>query len=235
MATYVIGDIHGELEQLKTLLQKMNFGAEDQLYSMGDVMDRGPHPVTALQYLMTLPNCTCIIGNHEIMAWRNLRLLLQEDTGTLPMRLSKEEREQVLDWMSNGGDTTVMEFMALSEEERSAVLDAIRGFKRYVELKVNGREYLLVHAGLEHFSEERPLEGYDIQELVWKRTDYELPYFPEKIVITGHTPTQYIPGNPRPGYIYRANNHIALDCGACSEQGRLAGICLETGEEFYAK
>ncbi len=41
--------------------------------------------------------------------------------------------------------------------------------------------------------------------------------------------------NPHPGCIYRANNHIALDCGAGFKKGRLAGICLETGREYYAK
>lgn len=235
MATYVIGDIHGELEQLKILLQKMNFGDADELYIMGDVVDRGPHPVKALQFLMTLPNCICIVGNHEIMALTNLKLLLKEVTDTFLAKLSKEDMGQLLDWMKNGGDTTIAEFTKLSVEERKAVLDYIGEFELYKELETGGREYLLVHAGLENFSEEKRMEEYDLHELVWMRTDYEIPYFPDKIVITGHTPTQYILGNPRPGYIYRANNHIALDCGACSEGGRLAGICLETGEEFYAR
>ncbi len=53
-------------------------------------------------------------------------------------------------------------------------------------------------------------------------------------VVTGHTPTQEIAGNPRPGYIYRANHNIAIDCGACFPGGRLAAICLDTGEEFYS-
>lgn len=53
MATYVIGDIHGQLEQLKVLLEKMKFNENDELYVMGDVVDRGPDPIKALQYLMT--------------------------------------------------------------------------------------------------------------------------------------------------------------------------------------
>lgn len=235
MATYVIGDIHGELEQLKTLLRKMNFGERDELYIMGDVVDRGPNPVKALQFLMTLPNCTCIMGNHELMALANLKLLLHEVTDAFLAELSREDMGQLLDWMKNGGDTTISEFTKLTMEERKEVLEFIRNFEPYVELEIDGQEYLLVHAGLDHFSEEKPMREYDIHDLVWMRTDYEIPYFPDKIVITGHTPTQYILGNPRPGYIYRANHHIAMDCGACSEKGRLAGICLETGEELYAK
>ena len=56
---------------------------------------------------------------------------------------------------------------------------------------------------------------------------------PDTYVVTGHTPTQHIAGNPKPGYIYRKNNHIAIDCGASLPGGRLAAICLDTGEEFY--
>lgn len=29
-------------------------------------------------------------------------------------------------------------------------------------------------------------------------------------------------------------NCIAIDCGACYLGGRLAAICLDTGEEFYS-
>lgn len=57
----------------------------------------------------------------------------------------------------------------------------------------------------------------------------------DKYVITGHTPTQAIRNNPNPGYIYRQNNHIAIDCGATYPGGRLAAICLDTGEEYYSE
>ena len=34
--------------------------------------------------------------------------------------------------------------------------------------------------------------------------------------------------------MYRKNNHIDIDCGAYLPGGRLAAICLDTGEEFYS-
>lgn len=235
MATYVIGDIHGEYEQLRTLLGKMHFGDEDELYILGDVVDRGPHPTKTLQFLMTLPNCTCIAGNHEIMALTCLKLLMNEITDDFLEQLSPEDMAQLADWTRNGSSSTISEFTKLSPEERNDVLDFIGEFETYAELDINGQKYLLVHAGLDHFSEEKAIDEYTIDDLVWMRTDYEIPYYEDTIVVTGHTPTQYILGNPRPGYIYKANNHIALDCCACSDKGRLAGICLETGEEFYSR
>ena len=46
MATYVIGDIHGEYVQLKNLVQKMQLKEEDELYVLGDVIDAVKHART---------------------------------------------------------------------------------------------------------------------------------------------------------------------------------------------
>lgn len=236
MSTYVIGDIHGEYEQLRTLLKKMNFGSEDHLYVMGDVVDRGPHPIKALQYLMSLPNCTCLVGNHEVMAISCLDLLMNEITEDFLNSLKEEDMQSLLEWMNNGAKSTMDEFQKLTKEEQFEIIDFIGDFEAYAELNVNGQDYILVHAGLGNdFCYLTPMEEYALDELVWYRADYEIPYFEDKIVITGHTPTQRIACNPNPGYIYKGNNHIAIDCCACSNSGRLAGICLETGQEFYSR
>ena len=109
--TYVIGDIHGEAEQLKMLLQKMDLKAEDEMYVLGDVVDRGKYPMEALQILMSLPNCTCLAGNHEVMALSSLKLMLNEITEDFLNRLSAEQLENLEDWMRlNGGGTTALEF-----------------------------------------------------------------------------------------------------------------------------
>ena len=107
-------------------------------------------------------------------------------------------------------------------------------FDLYAEVAAGDKTYLLVHAGLGNFSPDRPLDDYDIDELVWERPDYGMPYFDDIYTVTGHTPTFTIEENKKPGYIYRANHHIAIDCGACFPGGRLAALCLDTGEEFYS-
>lgn len=40
--TYTISDIHGCHDKYRELLKKINFGSEDTLYVLGDVIDRGP-------------------------------------------------------------------------------------------------------------------------------------------------------------------------------------------------
>jgi serine/threonine protein phosphatase 1 len=47
--------------------------------------------------------------------------------------------------------------------------------------------------------------------------------------VIGHTPTLVVTGRAE---IHRFENVIMIDCGATFE-GRLACLCLETGEEFY--
>ena len=64
---------------------------------------------------------------------------------------------------------------------------------------------------------------------------YDIQYFEDTYVVTGHTPTQGIMGNPRPGYVYRENHHIAIDCGCNRRNGRLAAVCLDTGREYYVE
>lgn len=108
-------------------------------------------------------------------------------------------------------------------------------FLIYEEVSVNDKNYLLVHGGLGNYSLEKDIDDYSLHELIWSRADYNIQYFSDKYVITGHTPTQAIRNNPNPGYIYRRNNHIAIDCGATYPGGRLAAICLDTGEEYYSE
>ena len=235
MSTYVFGDVHGQYEQLVELMKKMKITDNDDLFFLGDIVDRGSGSVKALQYLMTLPNCRCIAGNHEVMLLENMRFLLNEINKESLKLLSQKNMALLSDWINNGGLGTISQFAELSQEERRDILDFIGEFEAYIELEVNDQKYLLVHAGLDNFAEDKELYEYEIDDLVWVRTDYEIPYFEDVIVVTGHTPTQGIIGNPRPGYIYKANNHIALDCGAASSRGRLAALCLETGEEFYSR
>lgn len=100
---------------------------------------------------------------------------------------------------------------------------------------MGGNDYVLVHGGLENFAPDKKLCDYSPEELLFSRTDYAKPLFGEnKFLVTGHTPTAMIPENPNPGYIFRRNHHIALDCGASFPGGRLGAICLDTGEEFYS-
>ena len=230
--TYVISDIHGDYAKYIRHLQTIDLRPADTLYSLGDVVDRGPEPMKVLLDMMSRPNVVPILGNHEFTAAYCLRFLLKEITDDTVAGLDDVQWAALEEWFHNGGRTTLAAFHRLSPKERLEVWDYLGEFSLYEEVSAGGRDYLLVHAGLENFSPDKPLEDYELHELVFGRPDYGRPYYPNKYVVTGHTPTQVIPGNPRPGRVYRANNHIAIDCG-CGYDGPLAAVCLDTGEEFY--
>lgn len=80
IATYVISDIHGEYERFMELLEEIELKDTDTLYVLGDVLDRGEHPIKVILKLMEMPNAFCIVGNHEVMALECLRFLCQEIT-----------------------------------------------------------------------------------------------------------------------------------------------------------
>ena len=234
MANYVIADIHGEYDMFMELLRKIQLKEENTLYILGDILDKGPHPMQVLLKIMEMPNAVCMVGNHELMALECLEFLMTEITEKSIEKLDEKMVGNLLSWQSNGSRTTIDEFRTLSREMQDSVLDFIKDFLIYEELTVNGEDYLLVHGGLGNYSPDKDIDDYSLKELVWDRADYDTRYFEDVYVVTGHTPTQEISGNPKPGYIFRKNNHIAVDCGCYRPDGRLAAICLDTGEEFYS-
>ena len=234
MATYAISDIHGEYDMFLELHERIKLKDTDTLYILGDILDRGPHPVKVLQKLMEMPNAICLVGNHELMALECLEFLCKEITEESIDEMDPRMIGNLLSWQGNGSVTTTDEFHKLDREAREDVIEFLRELLIYEELTVNGKDYLLVHGGLGNYSPEKQIEDYSLEELVWDRADYETQYFDDIYVVTGHTPTQYIEGNPKPGYICRKNNHIAIDCQCYVPGGRLAAICLDTGEEFYS-
>ena len=234
ISIYVISDIHGEYDKFMELLDKIRFKDTDTLYILGDILDRGPHPIKTLLKLMNMPNVICLVGNHELMALECLEFLIKEITDDSIDEMDKEMVDNLVTWQYNGSSTTIDEFSKLEKDVQQDVIEFIKDFSIYEEITVAGKNYLLVHAGLGNFSPEKDIEDYSLHDLVWVRADYDVRYFDDTYVITGHTPTQNIDRNPNPGYIYKINNHIAIDCGAHFPGGRLAAICLDTGEEFYS-
>ena len=233
MATYVMSDIHGEYRKYLLMLEKIGFKPSDTLFIIGDVVDRGPEPVTLLRDMMERSNVFPIMGNHDLIAHYNLRNLCREVTEELlEAALGPEEMNSLIDWIHEGGQTTIEGFQKLDHQQRADVLDYIHSFTLYEAIDVGERTFVLVHAGLGNFRPDKKLREYALTELLEDRLDPERQYFddPNVFLVVGHTPTPYFWGKPQ---IYHSHNNICIDCGACSPHGRLACLCLETMEEFY--
>ena len=215
-------DIHGEYDKFMELLDKIKLKETDTLYILGDILDRGPHPIKTLRKLMDMPNVICMVGNHELMALDCLEFLMKEITDMSIEKLDEDMLDNLVTWQYNGSKSTIDEFCQLDVKAKQEVIEFIKDFVVYEEVSVNDKDYLFVHAGLGNYSPEKEIEDYSLHELLWMRADYDVQYFEHTYVVTGHTPTQTIEGNPHPGYIYQKNHHIAIDCGAHYPGGRLA-------------
>ena len=68
MSTYVVGDIQGCYKPLKKLLKKINFlKSKDQLWCVGDLINRGPNSLDTLRFLQDMDQSVRIVlGNHDL-------------------------------------------------------------------------------------------------------------------------------------------------------------------------
>lgn len=235
MSTYVMSDLHGCYEAYRAMLEEIKFSDEDFLYILGDIIDRGRKPVKILLDIMSRPNVAVLAGNHELMAMSCLPSLLMAVTDSNIEKLDKDVMFNLMVWQQNGAEPTISEFRSCNEETRWDLMDFMEDMELYAEEEISGNSFLMVHAGLGNFSPQKSIEDYDIYDLLWERPDYDVPYFEDKYVITGHTPTMLIENNPRPGYIYKANRHIAIDCGCSFPGGRLGCLRLDDMKEFYVE
>jgi len=230
-----MSDLHGNYSTYMMMLKKINFSDEDMLYILGDILDRGPSPIKIILDLMNRKNVEVIAGNHCVMAMECFEFLLQEITEESITNIGDEMIEKLLNWQQNGSVTTIDEFHKCDKNTQKEIVDFISDFEMYNEIIINDKTFIMVHAGLGNFEADKQLWEYELDELVWERPDYEIPYFKIKYVITGHTPTMAIEGNPKPGYIYQINNHIAIDCGCGLPGGRLGCLRLDDMKEFYVE
>lgn len=230
---YVIGDIHGCYEAYAALMDKLALTEEDEVYVLGDAVDRGPEPIRVLQDLMARESVTYLLGNHDVMMLQTLRPLMEKVTAQAVEQLPEDLVPAYQSWMYNGGGVTLEQFLALPREEQWDILDYLEQAPAYAAVEVGEKLFVLVHAGLDHFAPDKELEDYQFHDLVWVRPDYSRCYFPgERIVlVTGHTPTPLIRPDRRP-LIYTGQGHAAIDCG-CVFGGQLAAYCMETERACY--
>lgn len=226
-----MSDIHGNYEKYIKAIKAIELKDDDTLFVLGDVVDRGENPIKILQDMMCRTNVIPLLGNHEFMAISFLKVFIKEITDKDIASLDRDFLISMQHWLDDGGKTTLDEFNKLSKEDRGDILEYLVGFQLYKEISCSGKDYILVHAGLDNFKRKKKLSDYKLTELIYCETDYNKVYFKDKILVTGHTPVSFIT-NGKSETIYKENNHIAIDCG-CGFGRKLGVMCLDNEQEYY--
>ena len=227
---YAVSDLHGCFDKYREMLSLIDFSPRDALYVLGDVIDWGPDGIRILQDMMLRPNVFPILGNHEFTAAVCLPWLMEEVTDRSLEDLDESRIAALSEWIVNGGGVTIQSLKGLSREEREDILEYLREMELFVRVEAGGRDFVLLHSGLGHFSRDKALEEYELTDYLFGRPGPDTAYYPDKILVFGHTPTRILGGGDR---ILRRETWIDIDCGCVFQGGRLGCLCLDTMEEFY--
>ena len=259
MATYVFSDVHGHHRTLERLLERVAPGSEDQIWVIGDMVDRGPDPVSVMRTCKSLSNGHVLMGNHEAMMLDHVS--------------SPQDEFSTLQWEMNGGHTTRAGLDATPTGERLELLDWAQNLELYAHVKVGERDFLLVHAGLRplNFSArsrwtdatmDALLRYQNPEDILWIRDEFwgrPTGFLDERgngpIVVAGHTPVPYVedvadvydrPARDADGHCQVMHlgateatggvaDRWAIDCGAAGGAGwgSVGMVRLDDGEEFY--
>jgi bis(5'-nucleosyl)-tetraphosphatase (symmetrical) len=102
VSTYVVGDIQGCLQPLKCLLRTVRFNPDkDVLWSVGDIVNRGPKSLSALRFLYKMrQNLVVVLGNHDLHLLAVAAGVRQPSrSDTFDKILKARDRDELLHWL----------------------------------------------------------------------------------------------------------------------------------------
>jgi bis(5'-nucleosyl)-tetraphosphatase (symmetrical) len=103
LARYAIGDVQGCYAELRALLARLRFSAErDQLWFVGDLVNRGPQSLEVLRYVRALgDNAIVVLGNHDLhlLALAHDRQRKHRSSDTLDAIFEAPDRDAIIEWL----------------------------------------------------------------------------------------------------------------------------------------
>jgi len=216
---FVVGDLHGCFGLLDAALERLDFDpATDRLFSVGDLIDRGPESFRAPEYLEQ-PWFHAVRGNHEMLMLDAVR---------------SGDAEDIVQWVGNGGNWWYPDH----EKMLTALSETIEQLPYAMEVETPQGVVGIVHADVPENQDwqtfvqhlQRSDEHHFRDLAVWSRKRFSgrVNQVVAGVyrVIVGHSIT------PKP---FRRDNVIFLDTGAYLEyrnntRGGLTVLNLHTWE-----
>ena len=202
MKRIAIGDIHGCLTSLETMLDLIEPNETELIVTLGDYVDRGPDSKGVIDSLIQFQesyNLIHLMGNHEIQMIRALE--------------THQDKERFLSDLCGGQDTLNSyggSFDDIPEEHWKFIHSAAL----YHELD----SHILVHAGL---ASETPVDAQDQETYYYQRFYSQKPHISGKTIVCGHTIQGDLPNDQ--------GHAICLDTCAYGG-GWLSALDLDSGQ-----
>lgn len=221
-----ISDLHGCYDEFQELLAEAAYQPEkDQLYLLGDYMDRGPKSkdvIHSVKALVENDGAVALRGNHDqfFIDWL-------EDPVDGMRRLAV-----------NGGMETIVSFLGdidVDSEDKAVwrkwaetISDEyadVVAFIRDLPFYATDDDFIFVHAGIDPSLDDwRETSEHDF---IWIRSPFlETDLHIAETVIHGHTPVINLHGSHD---IYYRDKKIGID-GACAYGGQLNALEIVDGE-----
>lgn len=218
MKTFVIGDVHGRLEQLRRLVEMLpRDAARDALVLLGDIVDRGEDAPGAVEYVIALQRAAeaeglapviCLRGNHE-------QMLLDFVDGIGSVWTHAAAGGEATFEQYTGRDLTFAlaeDFDAARRVFTESLPQTHLEFFRRLPLFHEDAHAIYVHAGLHNNLHPRETDAH---ALLWSRDINFFKHYHGKLCVFGHTPVPLLPLAGRLGRhgIYVAHNAVGIDTG----------------------
>lgn len=213
---YAIGDVHGEADALREILNNLPLTPSDLVVFLGDIINRGPDAFGCVEIVLAFDRCRKVFvqGNHEeVMLWY---LETGESDGLLGM----------------GGQTTLDSYARAGYAVQPGMPGSIP--PRHAEFygQMLGwtlpfyitDDYIFTHAG---WNLSLPLERQSPEAMRWGgMKGFETPVWTQTVV-RGHVPFPKV-------MFARAKHYIGVDTG-CGMGGYLSAVALPGGETWTAR
>jgi len=99
---FAIGDVQGCYQELRALLARLKFSPDrDQLWFVGDLVNRGPDSLESLRFVRALAdNALTVLGNHDLhLLAVALGSRRRRSADTLDEVLAAPDRDALLEWL----------------------------------------------------------------------------------------------------------------------------------------
>ncbi len=197
MGYIAIGDVHGHLGALDSLLDKVlrDFRADDTLIFLGDYIDDGPDSRGCVQRVIDLKKqyasrVVALMGNHEQWLLRTLadythhNWLFGMQAFPTVRSYSSEAETQLRGEIRNRGWSWIrrrnpLDYGCFFSEVPSEHIEFLRG----LQPSFRGGEYLFTHGGLDPGF---PLRSQSPSLFIWGSLDFPLKYRGALHVVYGH-------------------------------------------------